>query len=63
MTRAQLPLRHAERLAFWHQPIRVRRRRRWWPRVAVVAVAAALLGMGLAAVPDAPQAVWVGRGR
>ena len=64
MTRAQEPLAHAERLALWHQPIRIRRRRRpWWPRVAVFAVVVALLGMGVSALLQQPQAVVAGRMR
>ena len=48
MTRAQAPLRHAERLALWHAPIRIRRRRPWWPRVAATLLVCALLAGGLA---------------
>lgn len=59
---AHQPLRHAERLALWHQPIRIRRsRRRWWPRVALLCVVVALAGFAATALPPAPQAIVIGR--
>ncbi len=62
MTRAQEPLRHAERLALWHAPIRIRRRRPWWPRVAAVLLLCAIAVGGLAVMPGVPDAtVVVGR--
>ena len=55
-TRAQQPLLHAERLAFWHQPVRIRRRRPWWPRVAATLLVCAALAGGLAVMPGVPDA-------
>lgn len=63
MTRAQAPLRHAERLALWHAPIRIRRRRPWWPRVAATLLVFAALAGGLAVMPGVPDAVVVRAGR
>ena len=60
-TRAQQPLRHAERLSLWHQPVRIRRRRPWWPRVVATLLVCALLAGGLAVMPGVPDATVVGR--
>lgn len=65
--RAQEPLRHAERLAMWHQPVRSPRRRtlgRALARTTAIAAVCALLGLSAwtyNALPTQPQAIVIGR--